>query len=188
MALGTKIRQFRTERSMRAKELAEAAGVSPSLISQIENDVTTPSIDVLRRIAAALHVAVGDFFNAGDESVPNSRVAVNRSPVVRANARKKLILPTSNWVYELLTPDLRGHLEVLWLEIGPGSGQEECSIHEGEETNVVIKGRVHIWVEDEEYVLEQGDAITLESSRPHRIANLDDETAIVISSITPPSF
>jgi quercetin dioxygenase-like cupin family protein len=53
---------------------------------------------------------------------------------------------------------------------------------------VVIKERVHIWVEDEEYVLEEGDAITLESSRPHRIANLDDETAIVISSITPPSF
>jgi transcriptional regulator with XRE-family HTH domain len=188
MALGTKVRQFRTERSMRAKELAEAAGVSPSLISQIENDVTTPSIDVLRRIAAALHVAVGDFFNAGGRSVPNNRVAVNHSPVVRANARKKLILPTSNWVYELLTPDLQGRLELLWLEIGPGSGQEEFSIHEGEEANVVIKGRVHIWVEDEEYVLEEGDAITFESSRPHRTVNLDSETAIVISAITPPSF
>jgi transcriptional regulator with XRE-family HTH domain len=188
MALGTKIRQFRTEHGMRGKELAEAAGVSPSLISQIENDVTTPSIDVLRRIAAALQVSIGDFFNEEGGSVPNNRTPANRSLVVRANARKKLILPTSNWVYELLTPDLRGHLEVLWLEIGPGSGQEECSIHEGEETNVVIKGRVHIWVEDEEYVLEEGDAITLESSRPHRAANLDDETAIVISAITPPSF
>lgn len=188
MALGTKVRQFRTERGMRGKELAATAGVSPSLISQIENNVTTPSIDVLRRIAAALQVSIGDFFNEEGESVPNNRTSANRPLVVRVNARKKLILPKSNWIYELLTPDLQGRLELLWLEIGPGAGQEEFSIHEGEEANVVIKGRVHIWVEDEEYVLEEGDAITFESSRPHRTVNLGSETAIVVSAITPPSF
>ena len=58
----------------------------------------------------------------------------------------------------------------------------------GEESDVVIKGRVHIWVEDEEYVLEVGDAITFESSRRHRTVNRDDSPAIVISAITPPSF
>jgi len=188
MALGTKVRQFRIEQGMRAKDLAAAAGVSPSLISQIENNVTTPSIDVLRRIATALQVPIGDFFDEGTDPVSNSRTLANRPLVVRAQARKKLILPESDWIYELLTPDLRGRLEVLWIEIGPGSGQEEFSIHEGEEANVVIKGCVHIWVEDEEYTLKEGDAITFESSRPHRTVNLDGETAIVISAITPPSF
>lgn len=189
MALGTKVKQFRTERDMRGKELASAAGVSPSLISQIENNVTTPSIDVLRRIAAALDVHIGDFFNESGGSTTDSRAPANRPLVVRARARKKLILPESDWVYELLTPDLQGRLELLWIEIGPGhSGQEEFSIHEGEEANVVVKGRVHIWVEDQEYVLDEGDAITIESSRQHRMVNLDSETAIVISAITPPSF
>jgi len=189
MALGTKVRQFRIERDIRGKELAAAAGVSASLISQIENNVTTPSIDVLRRIAAALQVPIGDFFNEGDKGASNGRTSANRPLVVRANARKKLILPKSNWAYELLTPDLQGSLELLWIEIGPGrSVPEEPSIHEGEEANVVLKGRVHIWVENEEYVLEEGDAITFDSSRPHRTANLDGETATIISAITPPSF
>jgi len=188
MVVGARVRQFRNNRGMRGKDLAAAAGVSPSLISQIENGATTPSIDVLRRIAAALGVQIGEFFNQQDSSNSSTSIPVNRPLVVRANARKKLMLPKSNWVYQLLTPDLQGRLELLWLEIGQGSGQSECSVHEGEEANVVIKGRVHIWVEDQEFVLEEGDSITFDSSRPHRAANLDSDTAIVISAITPPSF
>ncbi len=189
MSLGSQVKQFRIERNMRGRELAAAAEVSPSLISQIESNATTPSIDVLRRMAAALQVSVGDFFEKNNKSVPNNRVSAHRPLLVRAHARKKLLLPESDWVYELLSPDLQGRLEVLWIEIGPGhSGQEEFSVHEGEELNMVIKGRVHIWVEDKEYVLEEGDAITFESSRPHRTVNFDGETAIVISAITPPSF
>ena len=189
MALGTRVREFRMERGMLAKELAEGAGVSASLISQIENNVTTPSIDVLRRISAVLEVHVGEFFNQDGDGDPGAEPAATRPLVVRAGRRKKLILPQSRWVYELLTPDLQGKLELLWLEIGSGgSVPVEFSTHEGEEANVVIKGRVHIWVGDEEYVLEEGDSVTFESSRPHRTANLDDETAILISAITPPSF
>ncbi len=189
MALGSKVRELRTQRHMLAKELAEAAGVSPSLISQIENNVTTPSIDVLRRISAVLDVHVGEFFNQNGETGASAELTSARPMLVRAGRRKKLLLPESHWVYELLTPDLQGRLELLWLEIGPGgSAPTEVSRHEGEEANVVIKGRVHIWVGDEEFALEAGDSITFESSRPHRTANLDDETAVLISAITPPSF
>ena len=168
-----------------------AAGVSPSLISQIEHGTTTPSIDALGRIASALGVHIGEFFNqeigAGSEAARSPRV--ERPLVVRANARKKLMLPTSKLVYQLLTPDLQGRLELLWMEIGPGLPfPTEPSVHQGEEASIVIRGRVHIWVDDEEYVLEEGDSITFESSRPHRTANLDREPAIVICAITPPSF
>ncbi|HUV94446.1 MAG TPA: helix-turn-helix transcriptional regulator [Anaerolineae bacterium] len=51
MSIGRKTRLLRNERDMKGKELATAAGVSPSLISQIEHGTTTPSIDVLRRVA-----------------------------------------------------------------------------------------------------------------------------------------
>ncbi len=192
MPIGQRLRQLRTERGVKGRQLAVAAAVSPSLISQIENNATTPSIDVLRRIAAALHVKVGDFFDEdSDPPAVNGAppTATKRPLVVRANQRKKLMLPASKWVYQLLTPDLRGRLELLWLEIGPGlPAPVEASVHEGEEAGVVIKGRVHIWVEDEEYVLEEGDTITFEATRPHRTANVDDEPAIIVTASTPPSF
>lgn len=191
MSIGRKMRLLRDERDMKGKELATAAGVSPSLISQIEHGTTTPSIDVLRRIASALQVPVGEFFGEQNDTLfKTTRPSqVGRSSVVRANARKKLMLPKSNLVYELLTPDLQGTLELLWIEIGPGLPfPREPSVHQGEEADVVIKGRIHIWVDDEEYVLEEGDSITFDSSRPHRTANLDGEPAIVICAITPPSF
>ena len=189
MALGVKVRHFRLERELTGKELAAAAEVSPSLISQIENDLTTPSIDVIRRIAKALGVAVAGFFDddIGETNIRNGSTPY-RPLVVRKNRRKKLILPTSSWVYELLTPDLQGRLELLWLEIGPGAGQEEWSSHEGEEADVVIKGTVHLWVEDEEFILHEGDSITFESGRRHRVVNRERETAIVLSCVTPPSF
>ena len=191
MSVGTSVRRLRLERGLLGKQLAVAAGVSPSLISQIENEATTPSLDVLRAIAAALQVRVGDFF-APDVSENNNYTAMPSAKltrVVRANARKKLILPTSRWVYELLTPDLQRRLELLWIEIGPGlPPPAEPSVHDGEESNVVIKGRVHIRVENEDYVLEEGDSITFESSKPHWTSNLDDEPAVLISAITPPSF
>jgi transcriptional regulator with XRE-family HTH domain len=188
MALGARIRQYRVERNLSGKELAAAAEVSPSLISQIENEITTPSIDVMRRIAKALQVAVGNFFDDVGEMPPRNGATPHRPLVIRKNARKKLILPTSNWVYELLTPDLQGRLEVLWLEIGPNSGQEDYSIHEGEECDLVVKGRVHIWVEDEEYIWEEGDSLTFETARPHRVVNREQATAIIISAVTPPAF
>lgn len=189
MKLGERIRQLRIERNLNGKDLAALTEVSPSLISQIENDITTPSIDVMRRIAKALHVAVGDFFDEdNDDTTPRSGTSVLRPLLVRKHQRKKLILPTSNWVYELLTPDLQGRLELLWLEIGPGAGQVEWSSHEGEECNIVLKGRVHLWVDDEEFVLEDGDSITFDSIRRHRVVNCEGETAILISAVTPPSF
>jgi transcriptional regulator with XRE-family HTH domain len=189
--IGTRIRTLRLEHGLLGKDLAKAAGVSPSLISQIENNITTPSIDVLRRIAAAVNAPIGGFLD--EQEAPTIHAANSASPrsarIVRANARKKLLLPTSKWAYELLTPDLRGRLELLWIEIGPGLPiPHEPSMHVGEEVNVVVKGRVHIWVEDEEFVLDEGDSLSLDSSLPHRTANLDREPAVVISAITPPSF
>ena len=44
------------------------------------------------------------------------------------------------------------------------------------------------WVDGEEYILQAGDCITIDASRPHRAGNRSDAPAIVIAAITPPSF
>jgi transcriptional regulator with XRE-family HTH domain len=187
--LGAHIRGARIQRGMSAASLAREVGVSPSLISQIERRVTSPSIEVLWAIARALDVSMGAFFQdtrATPGTVPAA--SPSRAVVVRANARKRLALPNSV-SYDLLSPDLKHQIEFTWAEFAPGeeSPQEPYS-HVGEEQMVVIEGEVHFWIDGEEIVLGEGDALTIDSGLPHRAANRGTRRAIMIAAMTPPSF
>src|SRR3972149_812629 len=74
MSLGARIKGLRTERGTRQKELAQKAGLTPSLVSQIESDKLSPSLHTLGRLAGALGVPIGALF----EQAPNGRVHVGR--------------------------------------------------------------------------------------------------------------
>lgn len=182
--LGGIIRGLRQEQRLSTVALAKACGVSTSLISQVERGLTSPSLDVLWSVARALDVPIGTFFQ-GDtvEEAPGKATVV-----VRADQRKKLGV-NSTLIYELLSPDLRHQIEFIWVEFGPGvEGPLAPFTHPGEEQMVVIQGEMHFWVDGEEYVLQTGDCITIDASRPHRAGNRSGALAIVIAAITPPSF
>lgn len=182
--LGGTIRELRQERRLSTVALAKACGVSTSLISQVERGLTSPSLDVLWSIARALDVPIGTFFQGEPIEEPPGKAPV----VVRAGYRKKLGV-NSALTYELLSPDLRHQIEFIWVEFGPGvEGPLAPFTHPGEEQMVVIQGEMHFWVDGDEYVLQAGDCITIDASRPHRAGNRSNAPAIVIAAITPPSF
>ena len=114
------------------------------------------------------------------------RVSRVRAQLVRAGRRKTLGLPGSV-TYELLSPDLKHQIELIWVEFAPGQAGEVYA-HEGEEQMVVIRGQMHYWVRGEEFVLDAGDAITIDASQPHCAVNRGAEPAVVIAAIAPPSF
>ncbi len=60
MSTDSRIRTYRTYRGMSVSELAAAAGISQPYLSEIENGRKTGSVDVLKRIAAALRVELDD--------------------------------------------------------------------------------------------------------------------------------
>ncbi len=165
---------------MSGQQLAKTAGVSRSLISQIEQDSANPSIETLRSIAIALEIPIALLFEERD---PNIGIIVSR------NKRKMLKVPESNLVYELLTPDLNHKIEFLWVEIEPGKQLNPVPFaHEGEECTVIIEGELSLWINNIGYVLKQGNSISFDSSQPHSIANWGSEKVIFVTAITPPSF
>lgn len=179
MSIGQRTRAIRKLRGHSASELARAAGVSRGLISQIELDRANPSIDTLRRIAAALDSPIAAFF---DDAPANGIV-------VRTDERKTLRVPRSGLTYQLLTPDLNRQIEFILIEFEPGQeGSRVPFGHPGEEAALVLEGQVHVWVGDEEHVLDAGDSISFNSGVPHRVANLGKRKAALVSAITPPSF
>jgi transcriptional regulator with XRE-family HTH domain len=182
--MGQEMRNRRKAANLTLEDLANAAGVSRSLVSQVERGVAAPSLVTLRRLAGALGVPIAALFGGtdGDDGLTPRLV-------VRKGERKKLQLPDSGLVYELLTADLNRKMEMLWGNVPPhATSPSEPSRHNGEEFVLVIDGSLVIVYEDEEHVLEPGDSIYFDCTRPHRLENRTDEHCQIVIAITPPSF
>ena len=194
LLLAMEFRKARERRGPPLRELARRAGVSASLVSQIETGKTSPSAKTLRRLAAALEIPVASLFlnartddDLRDElNLRSQRVTLGR--LVRAGRRRHLFLPESQLRYELLTPDLSGRIEFLYAEVPPNHVGTELLAHVGEEVLVVLEGSLVVWLQDEQYELQVGDALTFDSAIPHRIENPSSQRNLHVSAITPPSF
>ena len=185
--LGLRLRELRRLRGLTTRELAARSGVSTSMINQIETGTSGTSVSSLRRIAAGLDVPLAEFFLSGE---PEAEAAPARPSVsvVRRDERRRLQLPESHVVYELLTPDLTSEIEFVWIELEPDHPPVEAMSHPGRECCVVIAGTLTSVIGDEEYTLEAGDSIVFDCSIPHTTENRGCETVIQISAITPPRF
>lgn len=181
--IGSEIRALRKARRLTIKALAERTGQSVGYLSEIERGLASPNIKSLHEIASALGVTIGWFFHAADSSKPGEHEYFVRS------GNRRHVLFASGITDELLSPHLRGKLELLMSRFPPGaSSGADPYTHEGEEAGIVISGRLELWVGDMRMMLEAGDSFGFESSLPHRYSNTGDQEAVVIWVITPPSY
>jgi transcriptional regulator with XRE-family HTH domain len=179
LVLGAKIRELRQGRELSLARVAEACGISTSLLSQVERGVVSPSLQTLHSIGQYFAVPMFAFF---EEDTP-------REAVVRRSERRKLAFPSSQVTYELVTPDLQRQLEVLEMELDAGQETFDCGMsHAGEECVVVLEGTVTAFVGERVYDLAEGDSVYLDASVPHRYKNRTKRRARLLSVITPPSF
>lgn len=178
--LGAKVQQFRTMRKKTLRELAAEAGLTPSMLSQIENNVVNPSINTLKAVAEVLQVPLFKFFQ--DDNTEDKIV-------VRRGKYKIIGHPDEEVVYQLLTPDVNGMIEFCAMTIPPGQASSEKERgHIGEEVSYVEYGRARLFIEEKVYELEKGDCAKIPGMSPHRWENAGDEELKVIFAVTPPSF
>jgi transcriptional regulator with XRE-family HTH domain len=177
--VGKKLKSFRTDKGLTLEELAQLAGVTRSLLSQIENNKSLPSLTTLQLISRALDVPMGSFFESDERP---------SAPVLKKRDRKRL--QTRNGVtFYSLTPNMRSHrMEVVYTVYEPGGSTGPLYSHRGEECGIVLKGRLEVEYEQKCFVLEEGDSIYLDSTNPHRIRNIADRESIAIWVDTPPSW
>jgi transcriptional regulator with XRE-family HTH domain len=177
--LGERLRAIRQLRRRTLKEIASAAGISESFLSQLERGRTNATIATLQRLATALGIQVSDLFTSGSP----------RPRALRREAREFV-----GWGElgrkALLTPKPFGALEVVVAQFEPGgsTGGEPYTHGDSEELLIVVAGRVHVQLGTEIHDLRAGDSVHYESSTPHRVTNAADETAEVLFVISPPSY
>ena len=186
--MGERLREARRARNLSLRTLAERLGVSPSLISQIETGSREPvgqhalrdrrrARRLARRAAVQRPAAARDRRRRhGPRCRPAGRWRA-APPVQRAADRHSIRLASGvNW--ERLTTLSEPGVEFLHVtyEVGGASSPPDAfQRHPGHEWGYVLSGRLQVRIGFDEYVLEPGDAISINSSIPHRLATLGDE-------------
>lgn len=176
--IGDRLRELRTARGVSLRALAEQAGVSPTLLSQIERGVTEPSLATLRRLAGVFGESIASLF--AEPAAPSVWIS-------RPGQRSTLGAPRGQIRYERLTPG-NGQLEVLHAILAPGevSGEELWS-HPSLECAYVVRGTLTVEFDRATYTVEAGESITFDSNTPHRYRNASAEPTEIVLSINPPS-
>ena len=178
-SIGSKLKALRVQQKLTIKAVSQRAKVTKSLISQIENGKTLPSLKSLIALTTALDTTVGFLFSSDAEP---------SGVVVKASERK--VMHTKNGVIlYLLTPNLRDRqVEFLSVVYEKDASSGILHAHKGEEYGIVLKGRIHVIVQEETYILEKGDSIVINSEIPHKIDNAYPGTTEVIWANTPPTL
>ncbi|PIE32951.1 hypothetical protein CSA56_13545 [candidate division KSB3 bacterium] len=176
--LGEMIKRTRIAQQKTIKEVAGQAEVTISLLSQIENNKTNPSINSLIAIAKALNVPVGSFFDDID--------SMSFEPVVRAYKRKAM-QSLNGVTYYLLTPTTKDVLvEFKYNVYEKGGASANFHTHKGQEYGIVLEGRLKVTYGEDVYILEAGDSMLLDSTIPHDMENIYDGRTITIWAACPP--
>lgn len=188
--VGQKIKSLRKEKKMTAKKLANEAGISVGMLSLLENGSTSGSVETLRKIVKVLNTTLAHIFTNDKEDIVNGTISSESLYVVRKDARKKISFPDPLYKCELLTPNLQGELEFILVELEAGRTTEEVLPHTqgGEECDYVLEGTIDVLLDDQEFILNEGDSIRFNPDVPHKIENKSSKKARYISVITPPSF
>jgi transcriptional regulator with XRE-family HTH domain len=187
--IGARIHEQRGGAGLSIRAVSRRAGVTPSLISQIENGKVNPSVGTLYRLAEALEVPVDSFFR----SDPQPAAPVTRRPapapeplapgaleqaIVTRRTRKAITL-AGGVRWELLRPPEEAAAEDLEImEVVYPTGSESASeliSHCGREYGLVLEGRRDVHGEDHHVTHRPRDSIAFASNRLHRVSNPYDE-------------
>ena len=180
--IGQGLRELRKAMGLTLNDVASAAGISVSYLSQIERNVSRLPIGVLKKLSDVLGVHMNWFFQSGTQGPIDER-----DVIVRASNRRTLSFTGLGITEELLSPNLSGPIELLVSTIHPGSDSEYYS-HDGSEAGVVITGTLQLWVGERHFELHEGDSFAFPSSTTHRCANTGDDPVKVLWVITPPHY
>ena len=177
MELGTKIKRLRLQNNLTQEELADRCELTKGYISQLENELTSPSITTLEDILNALGTTFADFFKDEKEE----KVVFTEAEFIEKVADTHKI--------EWLVPNAqKNEMEPIRVTVEPHTTLEEDVPHEGVEFGYVISGRVWLHIGQAAYCVKKGEVFYFTSDKPHRLENRTNEKAVVLWVASPPTF
>ena len=178
--LGADVRAIRKTRKMTLIALADAVGRSVGWLSQVERDLSYPTISDLNRMAAALDVSVSSLLQVG--VLPE-----DEGKVVRSHARRPIGSRTPGLTEALLSPDLTDDFEVIHSTFAPNSHLPEPLTRPTREVCYIISGVFEIALDGKHFLLEAGDSFRLRGEE-FQWWNRSNSPCEIIWGISPPIY
>lgn len=179
MNIGEKIRSLRIQNNLTQEELADRSELTKGFISQLERDLTSPSIATLVDILDALGTNLQKFFS---ETVDEKIVFSKEDAFEMENEELKYTL---SWIIPNAQKNI---MEPILMEIEPGGRTKEDTPHDGEEFGYVLNGNITIYIGDKKHKVKKGESFYYKANSNHYIENEGKLKARLIWISTPPSF
>ena len=176
--IGAAIRSRRRQLNLTLNEISERTGLSVGFLSQIERDLSSPSLSSLVSIAKAIGLSLDYFLTP-----PQKEGLLNRE-----EDRKYFTLNGLPIQYARVSndfPHVRLHGTISRI---PAGWESEETKHEGEDFVFQVSGQSRVRVGIEEYLLNPGDTIHYEANTPHSWGNPTEEESVVLTVGTQPLF
>jgi transcriptional regulator with XRE-family HTH domain len=177
--LGPALKKARLAKGMTLEVLSSKCGYSKALISRIENDSVSPSIESLAKISETLDVKIYDIFSAVEDDEP---------VILRKRDRQRFVLPKEGYEMELLSSGSSTKtMQPLLVSIDKGvSSRDGIVSHGGDKFVFVLDGTARVAVGEQQYVLTAGDSIYFKSTLPHEITSIGNKQSVSIVVMCPP--
>ncbi len=177
MELGKKIRQMRNQKNLTQEELADRCELTKGYISQLENDLNSPSIATLTDILAALGSNLSEFFREEAEE----KIVFSKNEFIEKDSDGVLW----NW---LIPNAQKNMMEPVLVELSEGAETAQDVPHEGEEFGYVLEGKITVLLGNTHHVCKKGEAFYYSAGKPHSILNKGKGKAKFLWISTPPNF
>ena len=177
MNFGGKIKRLRVANSLTLEELANRCELTKGFLSQVERNLTSPSISTLEDILEALGTNLREFFDERDDEQ------------VIFSTKDYFINEQDLYTISYIVPNAqKNDMEPIYVELQKGAKTGEIEPHEGQEFGYVLAGKVQLHYGDQVYSLKKGQTFYIKGDKNHFLTNEDQTVAKVIWVSTPPSF
>ncbi len=177
MDIGKKLKELRIQNDLTLGDLASRCELTKGFLSQVERNLTTPSIGTLQDILEALGSNLSEFFREEEE--------------------KQIVFSTQDffedeqddYTIEWVIPNAQKNtMEPILITLHPHKRSQELSAHRGEEFGYVLRGNVTLVRGNKKYKLKAQETFYLDGTKSHYLFNHGNSDAKVLWITTPPMF
>ena len=179
MEIGQKIKELRVLQNLTQEELADRCELSKGFISQLERDLTSPSIATLVDILQCLGTDLNHFFSE------NSEEQIVFSPSDYFEKNDSELLNRIEWI---IPNAQKNAMEPIRLTLSPGGSTYPDNPHEGEEFGYILSGSIHIHLDKKTVKASRGESFYYKADCTHYLTANRKTGAVLIWVSTPPSF
>ena len=177
MDIGQKLKELRVLKNLTQEELADRAELSKGFISQLERNLTSPSIATLTDILQCLGTSLNEFFT----EEPEEQIVFGSEDFF-----EKTDSDLKNKIEWIIPNAQKNIMEPILLTLEKGGSTYPDTPHEGEEFGYVLQGSIMIHLGNKSYRAKKGEAFYFTPDKKHYLTSKNGATLIWVSS--PPSF